>query len=108
MAQLPQRRMMTSEVRPRAPQPRTTKEKGYSGRWVEVSKRWRANNPLCAECERNGRAVSSQCVDHIVPHRGNQRLFWDSDNWQALCFRCHNIKSANEKQSKNETRIESE
>jgi 5-methylcytosine-specific restriction protein A len=24
-------------------------------------------------------------VDHIVPHRGDKKLFWDSSNWQALC-----------------------
>ena len=28
-------------------------------------------------------------VDHKIPHRGNYELFWDSDNWQSLCKRCH-------------------
>jgi len=24
-------------------------------------------------------------VDHVIPHRGNRSLFWDEENWQALC-----------------------
>ena len=24
-------------------------------------------------------------VDHIIKHGGNQDLFWDENNWQALC-----------------------
>ncbi|MGN8738508.1 HNH endonuclease signature motif containing protein [Bilifractor sp. HCP3S3_D3] len=32
-------------------------------------------------------------VDHIVPHRGDPKLFWDRSNWQALCKRCHDKKT---------------
>lgn len=28
-------------------------------------------------------------VDHKVPHKGDQVLFWDHDNWQPVCFDCH-------------------
>ena len=28
-------------------------------------------------------------LDHIIPHRGDRKLFWDRDNWQALCKSCH-------------------
>jgi len=35
-------------------------------------------------------------VDHIIPHRGDNNLFWDEDNWQALCTECHAIKTAKE------------
>lgn len=24
-------------------------------------------------------------VDHIIPHKGDQQLFWDEGNWQSLC-----------------------
>ena len=30
-------------------------------------------------------------VDHIMPHKGDNTLFWDRDNWQSLCKRFHNI-----------------
>jgi len=33
-------------------------------------------------------------VDHIIAHKGNANLFWDESNWQALCKRCHNSKTA--------------
>ncbi|WP_232215691.1 HNH endonuclease signature motif containing protein [Paracoccus sp. J55] len=29
-------------------------------------------------------------VDHIKPHRGDKALFWNWNNWQALCTPCHN------------------
>nr|WP_307877464.1 MULTISPECIES: HNH endonuclease [unclassified Rhizobium] len=29
-------------------------------------------------------------VDHIIPHRGDQALFWHHANWQPLCAPCHN------------------
>lgn len=28
-------------------------------------------------------------IDHIKPHRGDQTLFWDKTNWQALCSHHH-------------------
>jgi 5-methylcytosine-specific restriction protein A len=35
-------------------------------------------------------------VDHKVPHRGDQDLFWDTSNWQSLCKPCHSAKTARE------------
>ena len=35
-------------------------------------------------------------VDHIKPHKGDYDLFWDEANHQALCKRCHDIKTATE------------
>jgi hypothetical protein len=35
-------------------------------------------------------------VDHIVPHGGDQTLFWDAANHQTLCEPCHNRKTATE------------
>jgi hypothetical protein len=37
-------------------------------------------------------------VDHIDPHRGDMKKFWDSANWQSLCKPCHDsIKQRFEK-----------
>ena len=55
-----------------------------------------ARHPLCVPCEAAGRLVPSTTVDHIVPHRGDQKLFWDEANWAALCKRCHDAKTARE------------
>ena len=32
----------------------------------------------------------------MVPHHGDMTLFWDEENWQALCKRCHDAKTASE------------
>ena len=34
---------------------------------------------------KQGRTEAATVVDHIVKHGGNQDLFWDESNWQALC-----------------------
>nr|WP_281492405.1 HNH endonuclease [Wohlfahrtiimonas chitiniclastica] len=44
---------------------------------------------MCVYCERNGIITAANVVDHIEPHRGDQALFWDRNNWQSLCSSCH-------------------
>lgn len=39
---------------------------------------------------------NSIVVDHIKPHRGDQKLFWDRRNWQPLCEHHHNVKTMTE------------
>jgi len=36
-----------------------------------------------------GYTVVADVVDHIVPHKGDHKLFWDPSNHQALCKQCH-------------------
>jgi 5-methylcytosine-specific restriction endonuclease McrA len=36
-------------------------------------------------------------VDHIQPHKGDETLFWDENNWQPLCRQCHDIKATIER-----------
>lgn len=69
-------------------------ERGYDRRWAKASKAFLKSHPLCAECARQGRTTPATEVDHIVPHKGNKSLFWNSDNWQALCHECHSRKTA--------------
>lgn len=45
--------------------------------------------PLCNFCAREGRVVAAQVVDHIQPHRGIERTFFDPTNLQSLCKSCH-------------------
>jgi len=35
-------------------------------------------------------------VDHKVPHRGDQVLMWDQNNWQSMAKECHDKKTARE------------
>ncbi len=69
----------------------------YDHRWEKARLHWLAKHPLCVECERAGDVVLADVVDHITPHLGDVRLFWDSaNNWQSMCTRHHNVKSAKE------------
>jgi 5-methylcytosine-specific restriction protein A len=45
---------------------------------------------------KQGRYTKATVVDHIKPHRGNQKLFWDEDNWQPMCKQCHDRKTLTE------------
>lgn len=55
-------------------------------------------NPLCVFCAEAGRAEPATVVDHIIPHKGDVGLFFDTKNWQSLCAPCHDtIKQAIEK-----------
>ena len=70
--------------------------RGYGPRWRRVRAAFLAQHPLCAACRAQGRVVPATVVDHIVPHRGDQTLFWDEANWAALCKPCHDSKTAHE------------
>lgn len=38
--------------------------------------------------------VAATVVDHIVPHRGDRKPFWDAKhNWQAFYASCHSRKT---------------
>ncbi|MEG0936266.1 MAG: HNH endonuclease signature motif containing protein [Clostridia bacterium] len=68
-------------------------ERGYDSRWRKARTLYLRKHPLCAECRRNGVLTPATVVDHIVPHRGDERLFWDEANWQPLCKTCHDQKT---------------
>lgn len=70
--------------------------RGYGSKWNKARKRFLKKHPLCAECAKQGRYVTATDVDHIVPHRGDPALFWDENNWQPLCHRCHSAKTRRE------------
>lgn len=68
---------------------KTTAERGYGGKWQRERLRYLTTNPLCRYCEAEHRVVEATVVDHIIPHRGDQKLFWNRKNWQPLCKPCH-------------------
>ena len=72
----------------------TAHERGYDARWQRASKAFLAAHPLCAASKAAGSIEAADVVDHIVPHRGDMRLFWDPGNWQSLSKRCHDKKTS--------------
>lgn len=70
--------------------------RGYGRKWREESKRYLAEHPWCEHCKVAGRREPATEVDHIKPHKGDKKLFWDRKNWQSLCHSCHSKKTAGE------------
>ena len=66
----------------------SARERGYDSKWQRESKAFLAKpeNRYCA-C---GCGRLADMVDHIIPHRGDRRRFWDRRNWQPLASSpCH-------------------
>ncbi|WP_275782443.1 HNH endonuclease [Pararhizobium gei] len=62
----------------------------YSERawWKLRSQRLKAE-PWCRFCRQAGVMSAATIADHIRPHRGDRRLFFDRGNLQSLCKPCH-------------------
>lgn len=69
-------------------------------KWYQCA-RWRRlrqlvlnEQPLCAECQKQGRLTPATAVDHIEPHLGDIEKFYSRENLRALCGPCHSRKTA--------------
>jgi 5-methylcytosine-specific restriction endonuclease McrA len=63
----------------------SARERGYTYRWEKARLFFLREHPLCRMCLGQGKVTEATVVDHIIPHRGDQTLFWDRANWQPLC-----------------------
>ncbi|MBJ7887986.1 HNH endonuclease signature motif containing protein [Bacillus licheniformis] len=70
--------------------------RGYDSKWRKARQGYLSKHPFCVSCMKEGRRVPATVVDHITPHKGDKKLFWDSSNWQPLCAPCHSRKTAKE------------
>lgn len=61
-----------------------------SARWKRISREYLARHPVC---EWPGCGERARSVDHIVPHKGDEALAYDTGNLQALCKAHHDAKS---------------
>lgn len=67
----------------------TSAARGYGFKWQKARLAWLQEHPLCVMCGKAGRITEATVVDHIQPHRGDQKLFWSRSNWQSLCATHH-------------------
>lgn len=69
----------------------TANARGYTSKWSRESKAYleQPENRLCAcGCRR-----TANMVDHIIPHRGDMKLFWSRSNWQPMASSpCHSSR----------------
>jgi 5-methylcytosine-specific restriction protein A len=68
----------------------SARERGYSSAWDKASADYLAAHPWCVMCAEYGQRRLATVTDHVIPHRGDKRLFWDRSNWQGLCGPHHN------------------
>ena len=64
----------------------------YGAQWRKARIAFLREHPFCAMCGKALRGADA-VVDHIRPHRGDPVLFWDENNWQALCKFCHDSRT---------------
>lgn len=67
-----------------------------SSRWQRLRRYALNKQPLCVECLKAKRITPATVVDHIKPHKGDEKLFYDIGNLQPLCKSCHDRKTAKE------------
>lgn len=68
----------------------TYRAKYKTKRWRDLRAWHLRQEPLCAFCLLyDSVAEEATVVDHIKPHKGEDKLFWDSKNLQSLCKKCH-------------------
>lgn len=72
----------------------------YGSTWIKYRKVFLRSNPVCVCDECKGKLTPANVVDHIIPHRGNEELFWDTSNHQSLAKRCHDKKTMREVQAR--------
>jgi 5-methylcytosine-specific restriction protein A len=63
-----------------------------SRRWRRLAELHRKIEPCCRMCDLKGIVTAVEIVDHVTPHRGNMKLFYESE-LQSLCRRCHADKT---------------
>jgi len=71
----------------------------HTARWRSLRREVLARDECtCRMCGRLEHDTSRLVADHIVPHRGNEALFWDDQNLQCLCQTCHSGAKQREEQ----------
>lgn len=70
----------------------------YTDRWKRIRLSHLSKQPLCLRCLSQGVYVPAHHVDHVQPHKGDGRVFWDTANLQSLCASCHSWKTYRERQ----------
>ncbi len=87
------KREETRRARAEARRP-SARERGYTSKWQKERSAYLLAHPTCVRCD-----APAKVVDHITPHKGDQKLFWRRSNWQPLCLTCHNRHKQSQERS---------
>lgn len=64
-----------------------------TARWLQLRALVIQEEPLCCDCLAADRTTPTTDVDHQIPHRGDERLFWSRENLRGRCHPCHSRKT---------------
>jgi 5-methylcytosine-specific restriction protein A len=92
MKRIPQ--LDTRKRKPESPHVKATRqERGYTDRWLRLSKQFLTEHPLCEDCDANGITEAATEVDHVDGLGPNGPRGFDETNLRALCKVCHAKKT---------------
>jgi 5-methylcytosine-specific restriction endonuclease McrA len=77
----------------------SARARGYNSEWRKARLAYLITHPYCCQCREAGFDRTATVVDHVTPHKGNDRLFWDRTNWQPLCQHHHNSTKQRQERS---------
>jgi 5-methylcytosine-specific restriction enzyme A len=69
----------------------SARARGYNAAWDNASRGFKRRHPLCPACEAVGIIACTEVVDHVEPHEGDTRKFWDKTMWQPACRWHHDV-----------------
>ncbi|GAB5505799.1 MAG: hypothetical protein Rhirs2KO_09620 [Rhizobiaceae bacterium] len=67
------------------------RQRGYNTRWDKASATFKLRHPHCLGCSAMGRMVATEVPDHVEPHKGDQKKFWNTAMWQPACRWHHDV-----------------
>jgi len=85
----------------RADDRKTSAQRGYGYKWQKAREDFLSHpdNVMCVMCAKRGHVTVATVVDHIIPHKGDMKLFWSRSNWQPLCKPCHDRDKQSEERT---------
>jgi 5-methylcytosine-specific restriction protein A len=71
----------------------SARERGYTKQWEKVRAMKLSRDPLCEDCEREGRYIPAKEVHHIIKVSVRPDLRLVMDNLMSLCTHHHSIRT---------------
>jgi 5-methylcytosine-specific restriction enzyme A len=85
----------TPEPAPEHAEYRSQTQGLYNSRgWGRLRAAQLRREPHCRCCASVNQFTPATVADHIQPHKGDRRLFFDPGNLQSLCKKCHDSTKA--------------
>jgi 5-methylcytosine-specific restriction protein A len=67
------------------------RRRGYDSAWDKAAAIFKARHPWCRGCAALGQRRTTEVVDHVEPHKGDQIKFWMTSMWQPACRWHHDV-----------------